>query len=55
MKITYKKSQPKIISYYSYKYFNNDRFREGLLQIESNEKICDENFRLYLFMQYYSK
>ena len=28
MKTTYKKSQPKIINYCSYKYFNNERFRE---------------------------
>ena len=28
MKITHKKSQPKIIAYRSYKYFNNDSFRE---------------------------
>ena len=34
MKTTYKKSRPKIITYRSYKYFNNDSFREVLLQIE---------------------
>ena len=28
IKTTYKKSQPKIINYCSYKYFNNERFRE---------------------------
>ena len=36
MKTTYKKSQPKIITYPSYKYFNNNSFREALLQIERN-------------------
>ena len=41
MKTTYKKSQPKIITYRDYKYFNNDGFREALLQIESNENNCD--------------
>ena len=35
MKTTYKKSQPKIIIHRSYKYFNNESFREELLQIES--------------------
>ena len=34
MKTTYIKSQPKIITYCSYKYFNIDSFREALLQIE---------------------
>ena len=43
MKTTYKKLQPKIIAYRSYKYFNNDRFREALLQIECNGNNCDEN------------
>ena len=37
MKTTYKKLQPKIIAYRSYKYFNNDRFREALLQINAME------------------
>ena len=45
MKTTYKKSQPKIITYRSYKYFNNDSFREALLQIECNGNNCDENFK----------
>ena len=45
VKTTYKKSQPKIITYRDYKYFNNDGFREALLQIESNGNNCDENFR----------
>ena len=31
MKTTYKKLQPKIITYCSYKYFNNDSFRAALL------------------------
>ena len=45
MKTTYKKLQPKIITYRSYKYFSNDTFREALLYIESNGKNCDENFK----------
>ena len=45
MKATYKKSQPKIITYRSYKYLNGDSFREALPQIECNGKICDENFK----------
>ena len=45
MKTTYKKSQPKIITYRNYKYFNNDSFREGLLQIEWNGNNCSENFK----------
>ena len=44
-KITYKKSLPKIITYRSYKYFNNDSFREALLQIECNGNNCNENFK----------
>ena len=44
LKATYKKSQPKFITYRSYKYFNNDSFREALLEIECNGKNCDENF-----------
>ena len=35
MKKTYKKSQPQIITYRNYKYFNNDRFRKELQQIEA--------------------
>ena len=49
MKTTYKKSQPKIITYRSYKYFNNDSFREALLQIECNGNNCDENFKDFTF------
>ena len=45
MKITYKKSQPKIINYRSYKYFNNENFREELIQIEANGNYCDESFK----------
>ena len=50
MKTTYKKSQPKIITYRDYKYFNNDGFREALLQIESNGNNCHENFMNKTFM-----
>ena len=45
MKTTYKKSQPKIINYRSYKYFNNESFREDLIQIEANGNSCDESFK----------
>ena len=45
MKTTYKKSQPKIINYRSYKYFNNESFREELRQIEANGNNCDESFQ----------
>ena len=45
MKTTYKRSQLKTITYYSYKYFNNAGFGEVLLQIECNEKSCDESFK----------
>ena len=41
----YTNSQPKIVTYRSYKYFNNDSFREALLQIECNGNSCDENFK----------
>ena len=44
MKTTYKKSQPKIVTYRKYKNFDNDIFRESLLQIESNGNNCDDNF-----------
>ena len=45
MKTIYKKSQPKIITYRSYKYSNNISFREALVEIECNENNCDENFK----------
>ena len=45
IKTTYKKSQPKIINYCSYKYFNNERFREEQIQIEANGNNCDESFQ----------
>ena len=45
VKKTYKKSQPKIINYCSYKYFNNESFREELIKIEANGNKCDENFK----------
>ena len=44
MKTTYKKSQPKIITYRSCKYFNNQNCREEFLQIEANRNNCYENF-----------
>ena len=42
MKTTYKKSQPKIIIHRSYKYFNNESFREKLLKIEAIGNNCDD-------------
>ena len=48
MKTTYKKSQPKIMIYCSYKYFNNESFREELIQIEANGNNCDESFKTLL-------
>ena len=42
---TSKKSPPKIIAYRSYKYFNNDSFREVFLQIECNGNNCEESFK----------
>ena len=45
MKTTYKKLQPKITIYRSYKYFHNESFREELLQIEANGNKCDESFK----------
>ena len=47
MKTTYKKSQPKIIIYRSYKYFSNESFREELLQIEANGINCDKSFKKF--------
>ena len=44
IKTAYKKSKPKIITYRSYKSFNNDGFREALQQIECNAGNCDVNF-----------
>ena len=44
-KTTYKTSQPKIITYHSYKYFNNDSFREALLQRKCSGNNYDENFK----------
>ena len=44
MKTTYKKAEPKIITYQSYKYFNNDSFREALQKVECNLDNCDSSF-----------
>ena len=49
MKTTYKKLQPKIINYRSYKYFNNESFREELIQIEVNGNNCDKSFKNFTF------
>ena len=45
MKTTYKKSQPKISIYRSYKYFNNESFRENLIQIEASGNNYDKSFK----------
>ena len=42
---TSKKSPPKIITYRSYKYFNNYSFRDVFLQIECNGNNCEESFK----------
>ena len=56
MKTTYKKSQPKIINYRCYKYFNNKSFTEELIEIEANGNNCDESFKNFTsFMQCYSE
>ena len=46
---TCKKSLPKIIDYHSYKYFNNESFREELIQIEANRNNCVESFQNFTF------
>ena len=48
MKITHK-NQPKLFTYPSYKYFNNDSFREALLQKECNENNWDEIVQVFIF------
>ena len=48
LKTAYKKSKPKIITYRSYKSFNNDGFREALQQIECNAENCDTNFGYFM-------
>ena len=46
MKTTHIKNQnQKLIIYRSYKYFNDESFREELLQIEANGNNCDESFK----------
>ena len=49
MKTTYKKSQPKIIKYRSYKYLNNESFTEELIQIETNGNNCNECFKNFTY------
>ena len=48
LKITYKKSKPKIITYRNYKSFNNDGFRNALQQIQCNADNCDINFDKFM-------
>ena len=45
MKTTYKILQPKVVIDRSYKYFNNESFREDLLQTEANGKNCHKSFK----------
>ena len=46
MKTTHiKNHNQKLIIYRSYKYFNDESFREELLQIEANGNNCDESFK----------
>ena len=42
MKKSFKKFQPRIINYRSYKHFLNDTFRKDLIGKLSNEKFCDK-------------
>ena len=51
MKTTYKKSQPKIIKYRSYKYLNNESFTEELIQIETNGNNCHECFKNFTYSE----
>ena len=48
MKTSYKKSQPKIITYRSYKSFCNNIFREELWQVVSKRGNCDTSFKYFL-------
>ena len=48
MKTSYKKSEPKIITYCSYKSFSNNNFREELRQVVSNRGNCDTNFKSFI-------
>ena len=45
MKTSYKKSEPKIITYRSYKSFCNNNFREELRQVVSKRANCDTHFK----------
>ena len=48
MKTSYKKSEPKIITYRSYKSFCNNNFREELRQVISKRGNCDTNFKRFI-------
>ena len=48
MKTSYKKSEPKIITYRSYKSFCNNNFREELRQVVSKRGNCDTNFKRFI-------
>ena len=45
MKTSYKKSEPKIITYRSYKSFCNNNFREELRQVVSKRANCDTHLK----------
>ena len=48
MKTSYKKSEPKIITYRSYKSFCNNNFRKELRQVVSKRGNCDTNLEIFI-------
>ena len=48
MKKSFKKSEPKIITYRSYKSFCNNNFREALRQVISKRGNCNTNFKRFI-------
>ena len=51
MKKSFKKFQPRIISYRSYKHFSNDTFRKGLIDKVPNEEFVINDGRLKRFCE----
>ena len=48
MKTSYKNSEPKIITYRSYKSFCNNNFREELREVVSKRGNCDTNLKKFI-------
>ena len=48
MKTSYKKSEPKIVTYRTYKLFCNNNFREELRQAVSKRGNCDTNCKRFI-------